>query len=300
MTATATEHRGTVHGPEPRHGLRIFIIWAIASAICTPIVYYVWGPHMPPGGMSDAALSQQWDNTVLAAFATPVMLFIYIYFAYAIVVFRHRGGELVDGAPLKGSKPLAAAWIAGTTAIVMFAFGFGTYELIVPAGAGGGEGPDAIWTPASKQVLQVQVIAQQWYFTYRWPQFGGVETRNIELPVGKEVKFNVTSLDVIHDFWAYEIGVKADANPQLNNIAFAKALQTGTFQVRCDELCGIWHGAMSAYGKVVPAAQFQSWIQGQQSANTALTKLLPPYALTYEPAVNGAGGDYYDDEPNQP
>ena len=71
-------------------------------------------------------------------------------------------------------------------------------------------------------MLPVQVIAQQWEFTYRYPTYGGVETAHLELPVDQQVEFHVTSLDVIHSFWAPRIGVKADANPGVDNIAFTE------------------------------------------------------------------------------
>ena len=95
-----------------------------------------------------------------------------------------------------------------------------------------------------KDVLQVQVIGQQWKWTYRYPTFGGFETNELVVPVEHHVAFHVTSLDVIHDFWAYQLGVKADANPSADNVAFTTPVQLGTFIVRCDELCGLWHGAM--------------------------------------------------------
>ena len=63
------------------------------------------------------------------------------------------------------------------------------------------------------------------------------------------VQFNVTSLDVIHSFWAYQLGVKADANPGVNNIAYTTPKHAGSFVVRCAELCGLWHGAMFNYGQ---------------------------------------------------
>ena len=69
------------------------------------------------------------------------------------------------------------------------------------------------------------MIAQQWAFTYRWPEYGGVETPHLVLPVNENIELNVTSLDVIHSFWAYQLGVKADANPDVNNIAFVKPTQ---------------------------------------------------------------------------
>jgi len=129
------------------------------------------------------------------------------------------------------------------------------------------------------------VIAQQWRFTYRYPQFGGFETTALVLPVGEPIQFNVTSLDVIHSFWAYQLGVKADANPGVNNVAYTTARQTGNVTVRCAELCGLWHGAMFDYGKVVSVATFKGWAQQTEVQLAAVTKILPPYSTTYDPTV---------------
>jgi cytochrome c oxidase subunit II len=310
----AADPGGAAAAPtEPRHGLRILIIWLIASAIADPVIWFVWGPHMPPGDMASASASQQFDINVMAMMAAPVMLGVLIYGIYAMIVWRAREGDEEDGPPIHGNTRISVSWIAVTSALVLSLFGFGTYELIAPAGAGAGEGPSPIWKP-NGSVLQVQVIAQQWVFTYRYPQFGGFETPQIVLPEGENIEFHVTSLDVIHSFWAYQLGVKADANPDVDNVAYTKAEHTGPFTVRCAELCGLWHGAMFDYGRVVTVAAFQSWARSMQTHLAAVTKMLPPYALTYDPTViptinkamakagiSGANGYYYPpQDPLQP
>jgi cytochrome c oxidase subunit II len=311
--ADSTVADGPAARPEPRHGWRIFIMWLIASAIADPIIWFVWGPHMPPGDMSNSASSQQFDINVMALVAAPVILGVLIYGIYAMIVWRAREGDEEDGPPIHGNARIQVSWIAVTSALVLALFGFGFYQLAVPAGAGAGEGPSAIWTPGGKP-LQVQVIAQQWIFTYRYPQFGGFETPQIVLPKGQWVEFHVTSLDVIHSFWAYQLGVKADANPDVDNVAFTKPEQTGTFKVECAELCGLWHGAMFDYGRVVTVAAFKSWASSMRTHLAAVTKMLPPYALTYDPTVvptinkamakagiGGANGYYYPpQDPYQP
>jgi cytochrome c oxidase subunit 2 len=116
------------------------------------------------------------------------------------------------------------------------------------------------------------------------------------LPVDTTVEFHVTSLDVIHDFWAYQLCVKADANPDADNVAFTTTTnQLGSFTVRCDELCGLWHGAMFNYGKVESQSQFMSWAQSTKAALAAKTALLPPFEWTYVPDANSADGGYYPD-----
>ncbi len=312
---------------EPRHALRMFVVWIVLSLIADLVIWFVWYPHLPPGRMSDAAHSQQFDIAVLAITGAPVVLAIWIYFAYALVVWRARPGDDSDGPPQYGNTKVQAWWIIGTTVIVLWLFVFGTVELIVPAGAGSGEGPtpvwqlagkqSATWTPGSGEMLQVQVIGQQWTWSYRYPQFGGMESTSLYLPLDTPVTFHVTSLDVIHEFWAYQLGVKADANPMVDNVAFATPKQTGSVTVRCNELCGIWHGAMFNYGRVVSQPAFASWASGVQSKEQAdgVLAALPPYALTYDPTVipqlgknlptidgiTGAAGYYYPpSDPVQP
>jgi cytochrome c oxidase subunit 2 len=311
MTA---ENPAAENTAEPRHGLRLLVMWVVASAICCPLVYLVWGPHMPPGAMSTSAANQQFDNAVLGTIATPVILGVLIYFGYALTFWRAKDGDETDGPPIHGNTRIQLTWISVTTAIVLALAVFGTVELWTVQGAGAGEGPQPIWKPNSSNILQVQVIGQQWAWTYRYPQFGGFETTQLEIPVGQAVQFNVTSLDVIHSFWAYQLGVKADANPGVNNVAYTTAKHTGSFVVRCSELCGLWHGAMFDYGKVVSAAAFQAWAQQTQTQLASVTKILPPYAMTYDPTdvaalgkvlvqlgIGGAGGGYYSpNDPEQP
>jgi len=270
----------------------------------------VWGPHLPPGAMSSSAANQQFDIKVMSVMAAPVMLFVLIYFGYALIVWRHREGDDEDGPPLHGNTRIQATWITLTSVIVLSLFVFGTVELVTVQGAGAGEGASPIWKPGGAP-LQVQVIAQQWRFTYRYPQYGGFETTDLVLPVGQFVEFHVTSLDVIHSFWAYQLGVKADANPGVDNVAYTKINNVGTITVRCAELCGLWHGAMFDYGQAVSLSAFHSWAKGTETQLASVTKILPPYALTYDPTVvaqmskamvaagiTGAAGLYY--PPNDP
>ncbi len=308
---------------EPRHWLRLVAIWFVLALVGDLLIWFALYPHLPPGRMTDMAAGQQFDIAVLSITAWPVMSFVLLYFVYALVVWRRRPGDDEDGPPIhgntRGGVAIQVGWILGTAAIVLWVFAFGTYELIVPAGAGGGEGPNPIWrlsgaittswTPGSNDMLQVQVIGQQWWWTYRYPQFGGMESTQLYLPNDTPIEFHVTSLDVIHSFWAYQLGVKADANPNVDNVAYTRPRQLGSFVVRCNELCGIWHGAMFNYGKVVTQAQFLSWANGVRAKEQAdgLLAALPPYALTYDPTVipqlgktltvlagiTGANGYYY-------
>jgi cytochrome c oxidase subunit II len=306
MATTEAPARAEAGRREPNHGLRIFLIWLPIALAADLIIWFVWGPHMPPGDLSNTAASQQNDINVMAIMAAPVVAFVLVYAGYALVVWRHREGDDEDGPPIHGNTRIAATWISLTSAIVLGLFVFGTVELVVPAGAGAGEGNTPIWRPGGGPPLQVQVIGQQWRWTYRYPQFGGFETTSLVLPVGESVQFNVTSLDVIHSFWPYQLAVKADANPGVNNVAYTEPQHTGTFTVRCAELCGLWHADMTTTGQVMSVSAFKAWAAATQVQLAALTRILPPYALTYDAnsvkqlgaafakaGLTGAGGNYY-------
>jgi cytochrome c oxidase subunit 2 len=292
---------------EPRHFRRLIPTWIVISAIVDVLFYVLVGPHVPPGQMTSSAGGAQFDINILFICALPVIIGVWLYLGYALWNFRESKatGPMEPVPHAHGHFGVQAGWMIGTTALVLGLFVFGTVELIIPAGAGGGEGPDpiwnptartaAVWTPTSGTVLPVQVIGQQWKWTYRYPTFGGFETSTLVIPNNTTIAFHVTSLDVIHDFWAYQLGVKADANPQQDNVAYTTTKQLGTFVVRCDELCGLWHGAMYNYGKVVSKAAFESWATRTRAQLADNTKYLPPFAWTYTPDANGADGGYYPD-----
>jgi cytochrome c oxidase subunit 2 len=56
-----------------------------------------------------------------------------------------------------------------------------------------------------------------------------------------------------------------------------------TFQIRCAELCGLWHGYMSETGRILGHAGFVSWIAARRTQFEPVMKYLPKYAPSYNP-----------------
>jgi cytochrome c oxidase subunit 2 len=276
-----------------QHLRRMTLIWAAFAIILTPLVVFVLAPIVPPGQGSVQASGQVLDNTILFGLSTPIALFVLVYFGYALVAFRETDlNSTREGAPIRGHAGLQMAWVAVTTTVVLFLAVYASYRMLAD-GVGAGQGPNPIAVPsnpASGPPLQVQVIAQQWQFTYRYPGYGGVETPHLEIPANRLIEFHVTSLDVIHSFWAYQLGVKADANPGVDNIAYVETKKPLSFDIHCVELCGVWHGYMYDTGKVVSTSDFASWIASEQQNFAPATKQLDPYSKTYFPDPQRRGG----------
>src|SRR6202043_2627805 len=204
---------------ERNHARRFGTIWAVATLIATPLAIVLLGPILPPGNGSEQASGQVTDNTVLLAMATPVLLMVVIYLIYAVIYFRQPKGAVLEGPAIRGNARVQTTWIIVTSVLVLSLAVYGTATLLADNGAGSGSGPSPLTVPSGPK-LPVQVIGQQWAFTYRYPTYGGVETPHLVLPVDQMVELHVTSIDIIHSFWAYQLGVKADANPQVDNIAY--------------------------------------------------------------------------------
>ena len=281
------------------HGVRVVVAWLVLSSIATPLVAIYVGPLIPPGNATVQGQGQTFSNQVMTGLLTPVLCLLAVFFAYGLIQFRARRNEaVVDGPPLRNDGRIQLLWIVITSAMVLFLAGFGTYELLKD-GAGGGQGPNPIALPAHHQnAYQVQVIGQQWQFTYRYPALNGLESNQLVLPANTLIELHVTSLDVVHSFWAVELGVKADANPGIDNVTYVKTKSPTTFHVRCAELCGLWHGYMFNNGKVVDSAQFASWASQQQRLYASIEPFMnkspdkggAPYAHSYLPQPTGRAG----------
>jgi cytochrome c oxidase subunit II len=240
---------------------------------------------MPPGQASNAASDESFVIKLLAVIAWPVFSAVLAALYFTLVVNHRTPPQAeVSAAELRGNPRVQTIWIASTLVIVLSLAVYGTIALAQDQPGGGiSTVSAALPNPTSTdQPLEVQVIAQQWWFTYRYPTYGGIETAQLVLPVNQKIQFHVTSLDVTHAFWFYALGVKADAVPLNDNVFTATPTQIGTYRVQCGELCGLWHGNMADNtAMVVSPSDFATWIQQQTALDAPVMKFLPPYSHTY-------------------
>jgi cytochrome c oxidase subunit II len=272
------------------HMVRLLIIWIVLSAVGVVAVLQL---NYPPYDQSIQGQDQSRTLALLTALATPVFIGVVMLILYSAIFFRRRTRELVDGPPMLGNTPVQIAWVVISAALVLFLAVVGIVTLSsenvaqavgAPGRTIGGGQTGGGTTGEENQEIHIQVIAQQWYFTYRYADYGGVETTHLYLPLNHPVELHVTSLDIIHSFWAYQLGVKADANPGVDNVFHVTPQKTGSFQVRCAELCGLWHGHMAdSDGQVVSQSDFDTWIAQQQADFATIAKAVPSYAPFYFP-----------------
>ncbi|MBC7731350.1 MAG: cytochrome c oxidase subunit II [Bacteriovorax sp.] len=89
------------------------------------------------------------------------------------------------------------------------------------------------------------------------------------VPVDKKIRIITTANDVIHAWGVPSLGVKQDAIPGFVRDTWFRAQKTGDFYGNCYELCGKEHAYMPIHVKVVSAAEYTSWVDGQKKAMSA-------------------------------
>ena len=85
------------------------------------------------------------------------------------------------------------------------------------------------------------------------------------IPVGKRVRFLITSSDVIHAWWVPDFAVKKDAIPGFVHESWTVVDKPGIYRGQCAELCGKDHGFMPVVVRVVEQAEYETWLAEKQA-----------------------------------
>ena len=89
------------------------------------------------------------------------------------------------------------------------------------------------------------------------------------VPVDKKIRIITTANDVIHAFAVPSFGIKQDAIPGFVRDTWFRAEKIGDYHGQCQELCGKEHAYMPIHVKVVSAADYTKWVEGQRAAMSA-------------------------------
>jgi cytochrome c oxidase subunit 2 len=133
--------------------------------------------------------------------------------------------------------------------------------------------------PKDADRLAVEAKQFEWHITYPGPD-GKLGTDDdfmkkdeLHLVVNRDYVIDLTSRDVVHDFFIPAFRIKQDAVPGMHILVWVRPTVVGTYELACAELCGLGHYRMRALVVVQTAPEFAVWLQGQgvtvSSADTA-------------------------------
>lgn len=223
----------------------------------------------------------------------------------SIIRFRRAKDDNTDGPPVHGNIPLEVLWTAIPAVIVLIVsiYSFEVYNTMggldpmashdhstpqiahthqvspqepeldkslialtpdqraIALGLGASPSKEGQEAPLAVNVMGLQYA---WIFTY--PD-SGVTSGELHLPVGQEVRLNLTAQDVLHAFWLPEFRLKQDTIPGREAQLRFTPNRVGEYAIVCAELCGAYHGGMKAQLYVQTPEEYQAWISQQQVAS---------------------------------
>jgi cytochrome c oxidase subunit 2 len=111
------------------------------------------------------------------------------------------------------------------------------------------------------------VIGHQWWWEFRYPQYGVVTANELYLPIGRTVNFELKTADVIHSFWIPRLGGKRDLIANHTNYLWftPDSVSENAFNGSCNEYCGASHANMRFRVFTVTPAEFEQWTIHQKS-----------------------------------
>ena len=120
---------------------------------------------------------------------------------------------------------------------------------------------------AEPDALTIRVTGQQWWWEveYEDPAPGRrlLTANEIHVPVGRRVRLQVSSRDVIHSFWAPNLHGKLDLIPGYTGTTYIQADSAGVYRGRCAEFCGLQHAHMDFLIVADPPERFAAWYESQ-------------------------------------
>jgi cytochrome c oxidase subunit 2 len=111
---------------------------------------------------------------------------------------------------------------------------------------------------APRAAYEVHATGQRWKWGFEYPE--GLTHPELHVPIGRDVRILLQSVDVLHSLFIPEFRVKMDAVPGRYTELWFRATKEGTFPIYCTEYCGTSHSDMLARVVVHSPEGFQSWV----------------------------------------
>ncbi len=200
---------------------------------------------------------------VLAVTGT-IFVVVFTLLLYSAVRFRKRADDDGREPPqVYGSNQLELAWTVIPVLIVVVLF-LATARIIHGI-------QDARRPPGA---IEVTTVGHQFWWEYRYPQYGFVTANELHVPVSDPRQptptfLTLLSADTDHSFWVPRLAGKTDLIPNRTNHMWIDPHQTGVYLGQCAQYCGTQHAKMLLRVYVEPRAEFDRWVQAQRQQVSA-------------------------------
>ncbi len=229
-------------------------IAALALAGCTVPTFGA----VPGATTSSKSVYHLWQGFSIGAVLIGVLVLLLILWS---VIFHRRKSANIP----KQSQYHIPLEMTYTIVPILIVFGLFVATLVVEN--------KEVANPTTNVTINVNAFQWGWKFTYpdKNVVVVGQTTQDpvMVMPVDTNVHINLTSSDVIHGFYVHAFNFSRYALPGVLNQFTLFAVNTGTYNGQCTQLCGLYHSLMFFRVEVVPMTQYNAWLSSKANAAVA-------------------------------
>lgn len=242
-----------------RPGVAMLVMFVVLTGLGDLGVW--WATGRMPAVTAEQGKVVDHSIFTLSYMIVPVFVLIVLIVVFAMTVWRVADDDMQPSEHQERThRGVTLGWFGATSALAVLAIIYPGTTGILDLKAMAKQTP---------KTLVVNVTAQQWEWSFAYPQYGVAYSDTLVLPVDRRVKFVLKSKDVIHSFWIPSMRVKKDIIPgETRTLYLTPDKITSTkvnpmSRLQCAELCGIGHSQMWAKVRVVRDGQFTTWERAQ-------------------------------------
>lgn len=162
-------------------------------------------------------------------------------------------------APGPRAERKATAWVSALTAVTLAILALLTAASFLTG--------HSLAKLGESEALTIKVTGHQWWWEIRYedadPSRVLTAANEIHVPVGKTVKLELASTDVVHSFWVPSLNGKTDLVPGRDNTMTIRAERPGVYRGQCAEFCGFQHAHMAVLVIAESEADYARWYEAQ-------------------------------------
>lgn len=202
--------------------------------------------------------SSEVDALTLFLTGTSLAITIVLCILVAVFAIRYRR-RAEDEVPRQGKEPHWFEWVmSGALFMVFMVMFFWGTDLYV-----------RMKRPAAN-ALEINVYGKQWMWKLQHPG-GQMEINELHVPLGRSIKLNMISNDVIHSFGIPAFRIKQDVLPGAYTTQWFTPTKKGEYHLFCQEYCGTEHAEMIGRVVVMEPQEYEAWLAGLPQNETPVT-----------------------------
>jgi cytochrome c oxidase subunit II len=219
-----------------------------------------------------------WLHNVLLVIISAITVFVLALMLYAMVRFRASRNPVP--AQVTHNTVLEIAWTV-LPIVILIVIAIPSFKLLY------------FMDHTTEPGLTIKITGKQWNWQYEYPdykiefeafivkdpdwnKFSAEEKvrrprllavdAELVVPVNTNVRFYVTSVDVMHSWSVPAFGVKNDAIIGRLNQGWFNVRQEGLYYGQCSQICGSGHAYMPIAVRVVSKEAFEKWLASKKAA----------------------------------